>query len=487
MSGETLNATLAAIKAHAQMRPNAPAILTEGRSVSYKSLWLDICRTISALAPIVPPPESLAAVEWKSPYWHVLLLLALEHYGIATATYRPQEIAGDYQRLFAHSDLVLAETVTPSPAARTILCDARWWESALSGTIDPADIQNSTTAQSHRIACSSGTTGSPKFMMRRHAQSELRFANNQKRLALTKNSRLILPASFAFQANYLSFISCMRIGALCIFVGDKPLFKTLQDQSATHMIAIPMEFTALKSIKDGAVLPSGLRVMIIGGSLSPSDRSAWQKACPTGTLIELYGTNETGTIALMSPDKRGKIDPNIEVQIVDDTDTPRPYGEVGHVRVRGPACATDYLFEAQPNPTRFRDGWFYPGDLAILEDANHLKLLGRDDDLLNISGFKMHATIIEDIAKSLPEIIDCCASTVLDPLDSGAVWLGVVFAPDCDFSVIQQKLKPLIPISTNMRVYAMDAIPRGPTGKILRHKITDHLRQHIHMLAQSKV
>ncbi len=482
----SLTKTLTALAAHAQTRPNAAAILDDAVSISYQTLWQDLCRTISALGPIVPAPDTLVAVEWTSPYRHILLLLALEHFGVVTATYRPQEIAGDYQRLFAHSDLIAAATIRPHKETLTILCDDMWWERTLSEPADPAAIRDSKPAINHRIASSSGTTGAPKFMMRTCAQSEFRFGQNQMRLGLTPSSRLVLPASFAFQANYLSFISCMRAGGYCIFAGEVPLFRSLKEQSATHSIVIPMEFIALKAPEYRKKLPPGLKIIIVGGSLSPADRTAWHEACPTGTLIELYGTNESGTIAEMQPDKRGKIIPELEVQVVDDKDAPLPFGHAGAIRLRGAPCTVQYLFEDHPRPDRFRGGWFYPGDLAILEDAQHLRLLGRDDELLNVRGYKIPATAIEDVVKGFPEVVDCCATTLQDPLDDGAIWLGVKFLPNFEFSDIQQKLKTHLTFKADIHLYSVDAIPRGPSGKIQRHQIAARLRQHIHSSAQRK-
>jgi acyl-coenzyme A synthetase/AMP-(fatty) acid ligase len=276
------------------------------------------------------------------------------------------------------------------------------------------------------------------------------------------------------------------IGGLCIFAGDAPLFQTLKEQSATHSIVIPMEFIALKSLNHRNALPPGLKILIVGGSLTPADRAAWREVCPTGTLIELYGTNESGTIAEMQSDTRGKIIPELEVQVVDDNDIPLPYGKEGTIRLRGEPCATHYLFEEHPRPERFRDGWFYPGDKAILEDANHLQLLGRDDDLLNVRGYKIPAAAIEEIVKGFPEVEDCCATTIQDPLDDGAIWLGVRFSPNADFSDIQQKLKSHLPIKADVHLYTVDTIPRGPSGKIQRHTVAARFRHHIHSAAQKK-
>ncbi|MDF1748411.1 MAG: fatty acid--CoA ligase family protein [Alphaproteobacteria bacterium] len=484
--GIELTNTLAAIAVHALDRQDAPAILSNNVTISYQTLWQDLCCTIAALGPVVPDPDSLAAVEWTSPYHHVLLLLALEHFGVPTASYRAQEITGDFQRLFEQADFIAAATISPHAKPKTILCDAFWWEQTLSNRSAEAALNSSKPAENHRIACSSGTTGLPKFMMRSRAQSEFRFAQSQSRLELRQDSRLVLPATFAFQANYLAFISCLRAGGLSIFSGDTPVFDVLRDLAATHLIAIPMEFLALKRINFGEELPPGLKALIIGGSLSPADRTTWKKVCPTGKLIEVYATNEAGAIAEMQPDKSGKVIPGIEVEIVDDDDQPLPYGQTGHIRVRGLPCASGYLFEDRSYPERFRDGWFYPGDLAILDDATHLRLLGRDDELLNVRGFKIPAVAIEEIVNGLPEIQDCCATTVLDPLDDGAIWLGVVFSANAEFSDIQHKLKSLLPVNTDIHIYTADEIPRGPSGKIQRHKIIARLRQHIQSTAQQQ-
>ena len=66
----------------------------------------------------------------------------------------------------------------------------------------------------------------------------------------------------------------------------------------------------------------------------------------------------------------------VEVQCVSDTHEPLPPGAVGQLRYRGPGVASGYFGEAGGGESPFRDGWFYPGDLASLDEGGHVEARG---------------------------------------------------------------------------------------------------------------
>ena len=81
--------------------------------------------------------------------------------------------------------------------------------------------------------------------------------------------------------------------------------------------------------------------------------------------------------------------PGVELEVVDAEDRPQPPGCGGAIRLRAPGMAEGYLDNPQQTAQRFRDGWFYPGDIARWEPDGVLRLLGRADDVVNLGGFKL--------------------------------------------------------------------------------------------------
>jgi len=316
-------------------------------------------------------------------------------------------------------------------------------------------------------------------MMRSRAQSEFRFNQSQQRLDFRQNSRLVLPASFAFQANYILAIACIRAGGVTVFSGEERLDAVLRQVKATHTVVVPMELGNLRVSILRHGLPEGLKGLVVGGRITEEDRYAWHQACPTGSLIEVYGTNETGTIAVMTSDGLGKIIGGLDVQVVDDDDMPVSPGQAGHIRVRGAPCATGYLFQEDAAINRFRDGWFYPGDLGMREGTDGLRLLGRNDDLLNIRGIKILATEVEASLCALPGIEDCCVISIPDASDDGVIWVGLHYAEGADFQGLETQIKAKLMRGGVFRIFSLNPIPRSPSGKIRRQQIIDLLRRHI--------
>ena len=98
-----------------------------------------------------------------------------------------------------------------------------------------------------------------------------------------------------------------------------------------------------------------------------------------------YGFTEAGMVSSATPamldtapDTIGVPLREVEFQIVDDEDRPVPDGSLGHMRVRGAGVVTSYLNAAEPEQTgAFRDGWFYPGDMALKNSAGLVFHKGR--------------------------------------------------------------------------------------------------------------
>ena len=83
------------------------------------------------------------------------------------------------------------------------------------------------------------------------------------------------------------------------------------------------------------------------------------------------------------------------------------------VRVKNGYMASGYLTDHEASKTAFRDGWFYPGDIARWGERDELQVLRRDDDVFNIGGSKVHALGVERILVATDGITD--AACFLNP------------------------------------------------------------------------
>src|SRR5262249_52790959 len=112
----------------------------------------------------------------------------------------------------------------------------------------------------------------------------------------------------------------------------------------------------------------------------------------------------------------GSVLPRVQVEVVDEHNQPLPFGEVGQIRVKTDCMVDGYVDDPEATRRKFRNGWFYAGDLGVVHGTHRLQVTGRSDDLMNIGGSKFSPSALEDL--------------VLKSVDVGDV--GVCSIPDAD-------------------------------------------------------
>jgi len=92
--------------------------------------------------------------------------------------------------------------------------------------------------------------------------------------------------------------------------------------------------------------------------------------------------------------------------VVDENEAPLPLGEIGRIRFRGPSYFPREYDNPEATARHFRDGWFYPGDVAVMNDERYVFLKGRADDVINNAGVKYHPAEVEAVLLSHPGVVD---------------------------------------------------------------------------------
>jgi acyl-CoA synthetase (AMP-forming)/AMP-acid ligase II len=96
----------------------------------------------------------------------------------------------------------------------------------------------------------------------------------------------------------------------------------------------------------------------------------------------------------------------VHIEIVSAADQPLPLGEVGRIRYRGPTVADGFYNDPEAAREAFVDGWFYPGDLGMLNDEGYLFLRGRAKDMIIRGGVNIYPLEIESVLLNHPAIAE---------------------------------------------------------------------------------
>jgi acyl-CoA synthetase (AMP-forming)/AMP-acid ligase II len=195
------------------------------------------------------------------------------------------------------------------------------------------------------------------------------------------------------------------------------------------------------------------------------------------TTRQGYGMTETSPVAYYTPpaaERDGKVGvlvPNTECRIV-DPETGRDVGpdEAGEVWIRGPQVMKGYLNNPEATAiTLDGDGWLRTGDIGTVDTDGFLTVVDRLKELIKVKGYQVAPAELESLLLEHPQIADVAVIPVPDD-DAGEVPKALVVArgPLTADGVIEF-IAPRVAYYKRIRhVEFIDAIPKSPSGKILR-------------------
>jgi len=202
--------------------------------------------------------------------------------------------------------------------------------------------------------------------------------------------------------------------------------------------------------------------------------------CP---IVEGYGLTETSSGAtcneIMNTNYSGDVGmpmPSTEISIRDDSGVEVAFGERGEICIRGPQVMRGYW--QRPEATAevmTTDGYFKSGDIGVMLENGHVKIVDRKKDMILVSGFNVYPNEIEDVVASCPGVMECAVIGIPDEKAGEAVKLFVV-KKDPTLTVEQVAAhcrKELTGYKNPKTIVFRDALPKSNVGKILRRELRD--------------
>jgi acyl-coenzyme A synthetase/AMP-(fatty) acid ligase len=466
---------------HARRRPGHVAVLADGRPVTYAKLHQDLQAMTQALRGFGLAQGSLVAVGHEDLYIQLLIVFGLESLGIASGSFRPAE-GRECNALVTAADLTMVQhKARERPYGRLFEITDDWVATTLAAPIlAPARITPAAPDEVAVVFRSSGTTGLPKRMRVTHAMLHPRLVS--QRIAgmghgLTSRARYLAIMHLSAGAMYLAASNCLRLGATFMFNMASGALPALVSFQPTNLTALPYQLREMlvrlpwNPALTAPVLP-GLTIVSAGATL-PEDlrRYALQRLC--GRILEVYGSNEAGTNTVIDETGEGRFAVGIEAEIVDEDCNPVPIGVTGQLRLRGPGIVKEYVDDPATTAEKFRGGWFYPGDIAVLAAPGRMKLAGRPSDVLNLGGKKIASAVLESKILASAEVLDVALVQPDSAVASPPVIACVVVKGAADLRALAKIIGPIIGFPCTLRVVA--EIPRTAEGKIKRNALLQSL------------
>ncbi|MEN3371777.1 AMP-binding protein [Dechloromonas sp. ZS-1] len=273
------------------------------------------------------------------------------------------------------------------------------------------------------IQFTSGTTGSPKGATLTHHN----VLNNGyfvgEAMRLTAADRLCIPVPFYHCFGMvLGNLAAVTHGAAMVIPaeGFDPLstLQTVSEERCTALHGVPTMFIALLDHPDFKSFDlSSLRTGIMAGSPCPIEvMKRVISDMNMGEVTIAYGMTETSPVSFQSstqdPVERrvstvGRIQPHIEVKIVDTDGRIVPRGQPGELLTRGYSVMLGYWGDdAKTAEAIDRNGWMHTGDLAVIDDEGYCNIVGRLKDMVIRGGENIYPREIEEFLYRHPKIQD---------------------------------------------------------------------------------
>jgi fatty-acyl-CoA synthase len=314
----------------------------------------------------------------------------------------------------------------------------------------------------------------------------------------------ILPVVPMFHVNAWGIpYSAALTGAKLVFPGaqldGKSVYDLIEGERVTYSAGVPTVWQMLLNhMKAGGLKFSTLKRTVIGGSACPPAMidafreeygvevlHAWgmTELSPLGTLCTLKNKHLT-----MSPEeqmkirlKQGRAIYTVDMKIVDDKGEELPWDgkHSGDLYVKGPWVIREYFKGEGGDP--LVNGWFPTGDVAMIDPDGYMQITDRSKDVIKSGGEWISSIDVENIAVAHPAVAMAACIGVRHPKWDERPIVAVVKKPGAD--VTKEELLKFYEGKTAKwqipdDVVFVDAIPLGATGKMLKTKLREMLKDY---------
>ncbi len=481
------------LRYHSITRPDRPAVLARGQSLSWVELKREVDQTASRLTQVgVRPGERVGALLRNSPEF-VTIVHSLMRVGAMLVPLNTrlsaQELGWQAQdaglSLLVHDEAnapKALEAVHPGSIPLQAVQD-------LTTGSDPKAVGTSPRSHDlsalHSIVYTSGTTGRPKGAMLTYGNHWWNATTSAINLGHHRDDRWLacLPL---FHVGGLSILFRSAIYGVPVILHDgfdpAAVNKSIDEQGVTLLSVVSTMLGCMLEERGEKPYPPTLRAVLLGGG--PAPRPLLDECARRGMpVLQTYGMTETASQAVtLSPEdalrkagSAGKPLMGVELRIERDGEDAAP-GEEGEITLRGPSVSTSYWQRPEETEQAWRGGWFHTGDIGCLDEEGYLYVLDRRDDLVISGGENVYPAEVEAVLLSHPAVAEAGVTGRPDPRWGQAVVTSVVLQPGARTS--EEELRAhcrerLAAYKVPASVAFVSDLPRNAAGKLLRRLLRE--------------
>jgi acyl-coenzyme A synthetase/AMP-(fatty) acid ligase len=471
------------LQRHAQERPGAPALVSPGRTLTYRELHALVGGCAEWLRSYGIERGERVGLSIADDLTHYVVMLALASLGAAHATLATHDSPAARARFASRVGarrVVATQPAHALPGLDLVLVDpARMttWSRR-----EPSPLDRPDPSALFTFFTTSGTTGEAKIIPILHGRLVEQFA------------RAAVGRFFSLSALEHHFVK--RVYLYTLIGGNAVAIRGDSDLPTPRLCAeLGVELLNCMNAQAGELVSDAAQAgrlpptttLLLSGARGSAQlrRQMLERVCDAVAVT--YSMQECGSIARIVErgvdevtETVGRPHPGVDIEIVDASGAPVYRGETGALRVRVPGMATGYLDDERATAAQFRDGWFEPGDLVSFTPGGALIVHGRADDVINLNGIKVAPVEIERALERHPAV-KAVAAFPMRSVAHGEIPVAAVELADgmhAGERELQRFARDTLGVRAPRRVMIVAALPATPQGKIDRARLAELVSAH---------
>ncbi|OAB55328.1 acyl-CoA synthetase [Phormidium willei BDU 130791] len=342
-----------------------------------------------------------------------------------------------------------------------------------------------------RLMYTSGTTDRPKGVMHSYANVYWKCVDHVMDLQLSREDCLcVVGPLYHVGAFDLPGIAVLWMGGRLSLIREyKPeaVLRTIERDRATGIWMAPVMTNGVLTCPERHRWDlASLRWCVAGGDRTPEARvREFAELFPNARYVDAYGLTESCSgDTLMEAGREfdkigsvGRATAHVEIEIRDDAGTTLPAGQTGEICLRGAKITAGYWRDPERTRASFwPQGWFRTGDMGHLDAEGFLYLTDRKKDLIISGGENIASSEVERVLYGLPQVSEAAVIGRADPRWGERPVAVVVTKPGAalDYETLAAHCREhLARFKVPDALHLVEALPRNPSGKILKRLLRD--------------
>lgn len=453
---------------HSVELPRHSAIVTASATLDYAALYHSVRRTAGALRLQGFTSSDVIGVILDDETEHLIVSLAIMGIGathIALASHDTPQIRSDTAARASVNKTISNPEATGLRELAQRGADA---------SVPPEQLAGGPGATLYLKT--SGTTGSMNIV----PFSEEQIADQALRHAEYGNERLLRLASIEHNNSKRHRLYCVWTGGTNVFRPQGPydLVDFVLKHQVTCLDISRMHASDIASM-DGASRLSHVKLRT-GGSAVPYVVRRQIEQNVTRNLFVRYAATECGAVSMAGPGDHDEAETvgvplnGVDLEIADEDGNALPNGESGRIRLRAAGMAKGYLNSPADSAKRFKDGWFYPGDMGRIGQDGRLVIQGRADDMIVLNGLNIFPAEIERVLEAHPAV-NCAAALGVPSQIHGQIPVAAVeikAGKVVSTAELREFARKALGLRAPRRILMLDRLPRNAQGKVVKREIS---------------